>query len=106
MTILLTCPICNHETAHEQANLDLSKEITCSVCGFSGLPTAYRLAKTQVNKTWEAAKIVIIILVAIAFIFFGYIILSLIIVAAFYVPVVIAAVVIILFYQRWKQRRT
>jgi len=102
MTILLACPSCNHEAAYEEKNLDNLKEITCSVCGFSELPKAYRLAKNQENKGWEALKIIIIILSGIAFVFVG---LSVIVLAAFFVPIVIFAVIVILLYQRRKERQ-
>jgi hypothetical protein len=102
MTILLTCPKCNHEAVYEERNIDNSKEITCSVCGFSDLPTTYSLARNEENKSWQIVKIIIIILAGLAFVFVG---LSIIVMAAFYVPIILVAVIIILLYSRWKENK-
>ncbi len=96
--IVLVCPGCRHEAAYEEASMDLANEITCSVCGFSDLPSAYELLTRKQMKQNELIRtIAIIVLAGIVFVLFG---LSVIVMAALFVPIIIAAVVIILWYQR------
>lgn len=103
MTIVhLVCPKCRKRDAYEERNLDTSKEITCTACGFSELPTAFELPKGDEKTSWGIVRIVIIILAGIGFVFVG---LSLIVLAAFFVPIIIAAVIAILFYRRWKEKQ-
>lgn len=103
MTIVhLACPQCRNQNDYEEWNLDSSKEITCSACGFSELPTAFELARDHGTKSWQAIKFTIIGLGIIAFVFVG---LPIIATAAFYVPVIIVAVIVILTYRRWKEKK-
>ncbi|MGI0013161.1 MAG: hypothetical protein ACREBU_06940 [Nitrososphaera sp.] len=103
MTIIrLVCPQCRNQDAYEERNLDASKEITCSACGFSELPTTFELAKGYEKKSWLFAKIIIILLAGIAFSLVGF---SVIALAAFFVPVIIAAVIFIILYRRWKEKK-
>lgn len=103
MTIVrLVCPQCRNQDAHEKSDIDTSKEITCSVCGFSELPTAFELAKDTETKSRQFAKIGIIIVAVIIFAFIG---LSVIALAAFYVPIIIVAIIIAVLYKRWKEKK-
>lgn len=101
-TVHLVCPQCRNQNEYEERNLDTSKKVTCSACGFSELPTAFELAKDHGTKSWQVAKIAIIILALTAFVFFG---LSLIVLAAFYVPIIIVPVIVVLAYRRWKEKK-
>ena len=96
------CPKCSNQDRYEKSDLDLSKEITCSACGFSELPTAFELAKDHEKKSWQLAKIGIIVLVGIGFAFVG---LSVIALAAFYAPIIVAVVIIVILYRRWKEKK-
>ena len=96
----LVCPKCRHEDAYDELNLDFSKEISCSACGFSELPTAFELAKKRESKSWFIVKIVIIVLAGIAFSLVG---LSVIALSAFFVPIIIAVVILILVHRKWKE---
>ena len=98
----LICPQCRNQNDYEERNLDTSKEITCSACGFSELPTAFELAKDHGTKSWQAVKFAIIGLALIAFVFVG---LPTIALAAFLVPIIVAAVIIVLAYRRWKEKK-
>ena len=72
MTIInLVCPQCRNKNGYEERNIDTSKEITCSACGFSELPTKFELARGDERTTWQAWKIFIIVLVGIGFLFGG-----------------------------------
>ena len=101
MTIVLVCPQCRNQNAYEERNLDTSKEITCSACGYSELPTSFELSKGNEKKSWLVVKIMIIILVGIVFAFSW----PFIALAAFYVPIIIAPVIVILLYRRWKEKQ-
>lgn len=100
--IHLVCPQCRNHDVYDVRNLDTSKEITCSACGFSELPTAFELAKGHEKTSWRVGKIAIIILAGIAFSLVG---LSVIALAAFFVPIIIAAVISVILYTRWKEKK-
>lgn len=103
MTIVhLVCPKCKNQDAYETDDLDASKEITCTACGFSELFGAFELARKPESKSWQIVKIVIIVLAGIAFVLVG---LSVIALSAFFVPIVIAVVIFVLLYGRWKQKK-
>lgn len=103
MTIIhLVCPKCRNQDAYENSDLDVSKEITCSACGFSELPTGFELARAHEKKSWLFVKIAIIVLAGIAFSLVG---LSVIALAAFYAPIIIAVVIAVILYRRWKERK-
>jgi Zn ribbon nucleic-acid-binding protein len=97
----LICPQCRNQDEYDERNLDASKEIACSSCGFSELPTEFELAKDHESKSWQFVKFTIIGLALIAFIFFG---LSTIALGAFFVPIIVAAVIVILAYRRCKEK--
>jgi hypothetical protein len=98
MTVIhLVCPKCRNPDAHEESDIDTSKEITCSACGFSELPTVFELAKRHETKSRQLTKIGIIIVAVIVFAFLG---LSVIALAAFYVPIIIIAVIVLVLYRR------
>ena len=99
--IHLVCPQCRHQDVYEERNLDASKEIACSACGFSGQPTTFELPKTNEKKSSQLTKIIIIILAGIAFVSVGLAVITL---AAFFVPIIIAAVIFIVLYRRWKEK--
>ena len=102
MTIVrLVCPQCRNQDDYDERNLDTSKEVTCSSCGFSELPTSFEIAKDQGSKRWQITKLIIIGLALVAFALVG---LSLIVTAAFYVPVIIVAVIVILACRRRKEK--
>lgn len=100
--IRLVCPQCRHQDAYEERNLDTYKEITCSGCGFSELPTAFELARGYEKKSWLITKIVIMVLAGIAFSLVGLSVISL---AAFFVPIIIVAVIFVILYRRWKEKK-
>lgn len=102
LTIVLVCPQCRNEQAYENSELDTSKEISCSACGFSDLPTAFELARKHEKKSWQITKIVIIVLVGIAFALVG---LSIITLAAFYLPLILVPVIVVLLYRRWTEKQ-
>jgi Zn ribbon nucleic-acid-binding protein len=103
MTLVhLVCPKCRNQDSYEKDNIDTSKEITCSACGFSDLPMSFELAKTQEKRSWQITKIGIMVIAGIAFVLVG---LSVIVLAAFFVPVIIGAVILILLYGRWKDKK-
>lgn len=100
MTIIqLVCPKCRKQDVYDESNINISKEISCSACGFSELPTAFESPKNNEPKSRQFAKIGIILVAVVLFAFLG---LSVIALAAFFVPIVIAAVVGIMLYRRWK----
>src|SRR5438093_371949 len=101
MTIIhLVCPQCRNQNAYEEANIDVSNDITCSACGYSGLPTSFELPKGHPKTSWQIAKIVIITLVGIGFLFGG---LTVLVSALFSPPIIIAVVIVIILYRRWKE---
>lgn len=100
MTIIhLFCPKCRNQQGYENNDIDTSKEITCSRCGFSDLPTGFELAKKHETKSWLIAKIVIIILAGIAFALTWPFLITLAL------PLTVAAVIVILLYTRWKEKQ-
>jgi len=84
---------------HKERSVDTSQEITCSSCGFSGLPTSFELASQREKKSWQVTKVVIIVLAGVLFATIG---LSLIVMAAFYLPFILVAVVIIYLLKKWR----
>lgn len=101
MTIVLICPQCRNEKAYDNSELDTSKEIACSRCGFSGLPTSFELTKQDENKSWLFAKIVIIILIGIVFVFTWLYVITL---AAFSL-IILVPVIAVLAYRSWKEKQ-
>lgn len=102
MTVInLVCPKCRNQGAYEERNIDTSKEIRCSACGFSELPTAFELPKGNETKSKLLLKIGLIILAGIAFTTVGLFVIAL---AAFFVPIIIAGVIVVLLYRRWKEK--
>lgn len=99
--VRLVCPQCRKQVGYDKSELDTSKELTCSACGFSELPTSFELAKDNETKSWQIAKISIIVIVGIAFVLVGLFVIAL---AAFFVPIIIVAVIFIMLYRRWKEK--
>lgn len=97
----LICPKCKKQEGYDKSELDISKELTCTACGFSELPTSFELAKDNETKSWQMAKISIIVIVGIAFVLVGIFVIAL---AAFFVPIIIVAVIFVMLYRRWGQR--
>lgn len=99
--ISLVCPNCRNQETYENNDLDMSKEITCSACGFSELPTAFELPNRRESKNRLILKIVIIILAGIVFVSIG---LSLIVMLVWAAPFLAAALIVAKMYQRTKNK--
>jgi hypothetical protein len=98
-SVILVCPKCQNQEAYDKAQFDLSKELTCSACGFSELPARFELAQREETKSWQVAKVAIIIVAGIVFVTVGlYIIIMLVWIA----PILFAALIIYELYKKSK----
>lgn len=52
----LICPKCKKQEGYDKSELDISKELTCTACGFSELPTSFELAKDNETRGMSANR--------------------------------------------------
>ena len=106
MTIIrLECPQCKHQDAYDNENIDMSKEVACSGCGFSGLPTSFELPKSNEPKGWQITKIVLAALAGAVLLFFGIYVIAALALAALFPPLILAPLIGIVLYRRWKAKK-
>ena len=95
--VSLVCPQCRNKNEY-QDDIDASKEIACTACGYSDVPTKFELGQRQESGKNQVEKILAIVLVGIGLLT-GELLAGLILVA-FLAPILIPVMLFVIFKRR------